>query len=137
MRVVITQILITSRLATGVGDITYNLRRNILGAISVGGKIAYHLFTLAKSNFHDNVNLVRKSRWHPQYSADERKLSIFSRSVHLPSLNLENSVCSLDFDPAGEVAATIDEFGVCLISSVDTHDYRFHLNMEMTADFGN
>ena len=31
-------------LVTGYGDVTYNPRRNFLGAICVGGKIAYHLY---------------------------------------------------------------------------------------------
>ena len=30
----------------GNGDLTYNTKRNLLGAISLNGKTAYHLFTV-------------------------------------------------------------------------------------------
>ena len=31
---------------TGFGDLTYNTKRDYFGAISVGGKISYHLFSV-------------------------------------------------------------------------------------------
>lgn len=62
----------SSHLVTGTGDVTYNSRRGILGAISVGGKISYHLYSLATSKAGDIVKLIRKSRWHSQYHAKER-----------------------------------------------------------------
>ncbi len=54
----------------GWGDITYNSRRSILGAIPVGEKIAYHLFAIntSASNAGGIVKLNRNSKWHPQYS---------------------------------------------------------------------
>ena len=51
-------------LVTGHGDVTYNPRRGILGAISVGGKISYHLYNFAMGKTGDVVKLVRKSQWH-------------------------------------------------------------------------
>mgnify|MGYP001009311956 CR=1 FL=1 len=51
-------------------------------------------------------------------------------------LYLENLITGLDFNPNGEIAATIDKYGVCLISDVNTDSYRFHLNMEMKNDLG-
>jgi hypothetical protein len=57
-------------------DITYNLRRNILGTLSVGEDIAYHLFMIdtdaAKND--ETVKLIRKSRWLPQYSNQDGSL---------------------------------------------------------------
>ena len=54
---------------TGNGDLTYNTRRNLLGAISAEEKIAYHLFHIdIDSNINCNVKLHRKSKWHSQYS---------------------------------------------------------------------
>ena len=60
-----------SFLATGHGDVTYNSRRNILGAMGVGGKTAYHLYNFSTSKSDGIVKLIRKSRWHSQYSAKE------------------------------------------------------------------
>ncbi len=58
---------------TGMGDVTYNPRRGILGAIPVAGRIAYHLFTIntGASNTKEIVKLNRKSKWHSQYSTQE------------------------------------------------------------------
>ena len=57
---------------TGHGDVTYNLRRSILGAISVGGKISYHLYNFSTSKASNNImKLIRKSKWHSQYSTKE------------------------------------------------------------------
>lgn len=57
-------------LVTGQGNVTYNVRRNILGAIPVGGQIAYHLFTVDDyaSDPNNIVKLNRKSKWHSQNS---------------------------------------------------------------------
>ena len=54
----------------------------------------------------------------------------------LISLNLDNVITGLDFSPNGELAATIDRYGVCLISDVNTDSYHFHLNMEMKNKYG-
>ncbi len=52
----------------GDGDVIYNSRRNIFGAIPVGQKIAYHLFNVDAnaSNSENIVKLNRKSKWHWQ-----------------------------------------------------------------------
>lgn len=57
---------------TGNGDVTYNPRRSMLGAISVGGKIAYHLFKIdSNPSKVDNTaaKLCRKSKWYSDYQA--------------------------------------------------------------------
>ena len=51
-------------------------------------------------------------------------------------LYLDNNIAGLDFNPNGVIAATIDIYGVCLISDVNTDSYRFHLNMEMKNNVG-
>ena len=48
-------------------------------------------------------------------------------------VGLDNFIAGLDFNHNGEIAATIDYYGVCLISDVDTDSYRFHLAMEMKS----
>ena len=54
----------------------------------------------------------------------------------LISLYPENFITGLDFSPNGETAATIDRYGVCLISDVNTDSYHFHLNIEMQTSWG-
>ena len=58
-------------LGTGDGDVTYNPRRNFLGAMCVEGKIAYHLYNFGTSKSGGIVKLIRKTRWHSQYSTKE------------------------------------------------------------------
>ena len=48
----------------------------------------------------------------------------------------DNFIAGLDFDPNGEIAATIDCYGECLISNMNTDSYCFHLNMEMKNAYG-
>jgi len=55
-------------LGTGYGDVTYNPHRNILGAMCVEGKIAYHLYNFGTSKSDGILKLIRKSRWHSQYN---------------------------------------------------------------------
>ena len=55
-------------LVTGDGDVTYNPRRNLLGAMCVGEKTAYHLYNFDTSKSDGIVKLFRKSGWHSQYS---------------------------------------------------------------------
>ena len=55
-------------IVTGEGDVTYNPRRSILGAIPVGGKISYHLYNIATSKAGNIVKLIQKSRWHSHYN---------------------------------------------------------------------
>lgn len=44
-------------------------------------------------------------------------------------LHLGNWIAGLDFNPSGERVATIDCYGVCLLSDVDTNNYGFHLGI--------
>ena len=126
--------LIFSFLATGHGDVTYNPRRNFLGAMCVGGKIAYHLYNFGTSKSDGIVKLMRKSRWHSQYRTEAsnyyNKFISHCRPI-LIYLYLDNHITSLDFSPNGETVATTDKYGVCLISDLSTNSYRFHLNMKM------
>jgi hypothetical protein len=57
----------------GFGDVTYNSRRSILGAIPVAGRIAYYLFNVDAnaSNAGGIVKLSRKSKWHLQYGTQK------------------------------------------------------------------
>ena len=64
-------LIIIISLATGEGDLTYNSRRSLFGAISVTGRIAYHLYKITTSKAGNNVQLIRKSRWHSQQSSDD------------------------------------------------------------------
>ena len=50
----------------GTRDMTYNSRRNILGALPLHQKIAYHLFSIDAyaSKTEDMVKLYTKSKWH-------------------------------------------------------------------------
>ena len=64
-------------IVTGFGDITYNSRRSIFGAMPIKGKIEYHLFSvdIYPSKIQDMVRLCRKSKWHSQHRTSEsRKL---------------------------------------------------------------
>ena len=45
-------------------------------------------------------------------------------------------ITGTDFNPNGDLVATIDRHGTCLISDLNTDGYRFHLNMEMTDKGG-
>ena len=45
-------------------------------------------------------------------------------------MRLENYVTGLDFNPTGDIAATIDHYGTCMISDLTTDTYLFHLNMD-------
>ena len=50
-------------------------------------------------------------------------------------LCLDNAISGLDFNPLGTLTASIDKYGVCLISDINTNDYSFHL--QMGSSFGN
>ena len=49
---------------TGLGDVSYNLRRSILSAIPLEEKISYHFFNIDAnaSKTEDIVKLIRKSK---------------------------------------------------------------------------
>lgn len=51
-------------------------------------------------------------------------------------LYLDNHITGLDFNLNGEIAASIDKYGACLISDVSTGEYRYHLNLEQKFDLG-
>ena len=36
-----------------------------------------------------------------------------------------NFIAGLDFDPTGESVATLDRYGVCLISDMNTATYKY------------
>ena len=57
-------------LVTGYGDLTYNSKRNLFGAMCQSEKTAYHLFSFNTDsvNAKDVVKLSRRSKWHSQYS---------------------------------------------------------------------
>ena len=46
--------------------------------------------------------------------------------MELPS---ENRITGLEINPNGETVATIDCFGICLISDIDTNKYSYHMDM--------
>ena len=69
-----TKLQYRSLLVTGFGDLAYNAKKNLLGAICVSNKTAYYLFSVNPnySDAKDMVKLSRKSKWHSQYSQEER-----------------------------------------------------------------
>lgn len=75
---------------TGYGDVSYNSRRNILGAISLDKKVAYHLWVIEYSQQKNNYNikLLQKAKWHQFYSTEIGILLIFLiLSAYLPFLS--------------------------------------------------
>ena len=104
----------------------------------VAGKIAYHLYTFDTSKSDGIVKLIRKSRWHSQQETNNKRKYKFISHCELILIYWyqDNFIAGFDFNPNGEIAVTIDCYGVCLISDVNTDDYRFHLDMEMTTRFG-
>lgn len=127
-----TCILNHIHLVTGFGDVAYNSRRGILGAVAAEREIGLHLWNIGycgqKSNFE--VKLLKQMKWHPEYN-DEVGTSINALIlVIIVGFILENCITSFDFNPSGETLATIDDRGVCLISDLNTDKYIFHLNMD-------
>ena len=61
-------LILISHLVTGNGDVTYNQRRGIPGAISVRDAIAYHLFIIEDNH---NTKLLRKTKWHLESTIEE------------------------------------------------------------------
>jgi len=102
--------------AEGYSDIlAFNSKRNLIGALSVEGSVAYHLFSIIDVNYSTSSEIAkvsRKERWHSQYSTQT-----------------DNYISDLDFNPEGTRAATIDSFGVCLISNVNDGKYLCHLDI--------
>ena len=54
------------------------MKQNLLGALSVKNKIAYHLFSVDadSSDPKNTVKLIRKSKWHSQYDTFDGKSKI-------------------------------------------------------------
>ena len=99
--------------------------------------IAYHLYNFAASKAGNIVTLIRKSRWHPQHYTEWSINRLFPFQTHLTEFFVVNCMTDLDFNPSGEIAATIDRIGTCLISDVTTDSYSFHLSMKMKVFMGN
>ena len=63
----------------GDGDMTYNPRRNILAAIPLREKIAYHLFDLGysvrKNNF--SIKLLKKAKWNSDWESEWNSGCVF------------------------------------------------------------
>ena len=78
-------------LGTGYGDITYNSRRGILGAVPLDTTISYHLFNVDSNASKTNNDIV--------------KLFIIDTSNLLYSL--ASMITGLDFNPTGEYVATM------------------------------
>ena len=64
-------LIFSSLLESSEGDVTFNPRRSFLGAICAEGKIAYHLYGFGTSKSDGIVKLIRKSKWHSQYSIED------------------------------------------------------------------
>ena len=45
--------------------------------------------------------------------------------------NVENVISGFDLNPLGTLMASIDDYGVCLISDINTNDYIFHRKMSI------
>lgn len=54
----------------------------------------------------------------------------------LTDLDQNNCVAGFDFNQNGEIAATVDMLGVCLVSDMNTDSYCFHMNLEMKNKSG-
>ena len=54
------------------------------------------------------------------------------------TLHLDNYINGFDFSPNGDNVATLDTFGVCVVSNVRTDNYLMHLLLESdNGGFGN
>ena len=52
-------------------------------------------------------------------------------------MHIGNTISGLDFSPTGDLVATIDRYGTCLISDVGTASYQLHLDMGGERDSNN
>ncbi len=48
-------------------------------------------------------------------------------------MHLDNYITSFDFNPTGDSIASIDKYGMCLLSDVNTNNYTFHLEVGSKA----
>ena len=105
--------------------------------MSGGTKTAYYLYDFAVSKTETTVKVIRKSQLHAQNSDKECNQWFFSyRRPILTYFYSDNFIAGLDFNSSGETVATIDKYGICLISDINTNDYIFHLDLNMSSKFG-
>ena len=77
-------------LETGFADLSYNVKRNILGAVSIRGVTSYHLFCIDTYNTNPNeiVKLSRRSKWQEKHGNQNRyclfinQTLIFHDNIH-------------------------------------------------------
>lgn len=76
-------------LVTGPGFAAFNPNRNVLGAISLGGEIAYHLFNIDfnASLGKYNVKLLRKSKWHTENTSTGKQRNLVCLKMTFTFLN--------------------------------------------------
>ena len=103
----------------------YNPRRNILGAISLGSKVAYHLFKI-DAGTSQPMRFCRKSKWYVEFCTSSG-INIFSfgNQRMFFRLIIDESITSLDFDPTGEFAAMTSDYATCVVSDITTNDTKF------------
>ena len=73
------------------------------------------------------IKLLKKSKW--QYDIDEGNQHFSLSKIRFPIIHLANCVTSLDFNPVGETAATIDTFGAVVISDLDTDSCKYRMKI--------
>lgn len=120
-------------IGTGYGEVTYNARRNLLGAISVHAKTAYYLFNI-EYNGGSHVKLSRKSAWHKEYDKAPGTISINSSRIEslIVCSHVDNSLPGFEFDPNGEFSATVDIYGNCVVSDLSSNKCISHLKLGKT-----
>lgn len=87
-----------------------------MALFTVSDSIAYHLIDL------DSLQIIKKAIWPPAHRSslphDLTHLSLFV-----------DSITSLDFNPEGDLIATVDWDGVLLLSEINTNKFLFHLKL--------
>ena len=107
--------------------------------MSLEKKIYYHLFAINaySSKLDETVKLCRKSQWHEAYWAFGGELVhhwFFFLFAHCNYCFFSNSILGisgLDFNPNGEIMATMGQSGTCLISDVNTNKSGFYEVLKM------
>ena len=78
-------------LVIDLGGVAYNSRRNLLAAVSLQGKIAYHLWKIGYSGQKNksDVTLLKKEKWHPHYGTDgcNRLINFSLYQIHVSCLH--------------------------------------------------
>lgn len=59
---------------TGIGGVSYNSKRNLLGGVSLQGEISYHLWQIDNEATitQDIVKLNRKSKWKSENKIEDK-----------------------------------------------------------------